>query len=120
MRILNENNVEIESPDLNLGYLKNDRIFVKHHDHVAAVEEKGHYETVRTYPNGGKDVEWVVDVPGAEEQEAWDEYEKICRYVLYTEEELVKIAEEKNRPTIEDRVAELEEALDMILKGVTE
>jgi hypothetical protein len=95
MRILNENNVEIESPDLNLGYLKNDRIFVKHHDHVATVEEKGHYETVRTYPNGGKDVEWVVDVPGVEACDAWDEYETILRYILYTEDELAAMEAER-------------------------
>jgi hypothetical protein len=120
MRILNENNTEIESPDLKLGYLKRDELFVKHHDYVAAVEEKGHYETVCTYPNGGKDVVWVVDVPGVEAQEAWDEYEEIYRYVLYTEEELAKMEEEKNRPTIEARVAELEEALNMILLGVSE
>ena len=39
---------------------------------------------------------WIVDVPGTEAKEAWDEYEDIQRYVLYTEEELtVKEAEKK-------------------------
>lgn len=33
------------------------------HAYVIDTEEKGHYETVAEYPNGGKDVEWVVDEP---------------------------------------------------------
>lgn len=32
MRILDENNVEIISPDLTLGYLKEDKIFIQHHE----------------------------------------------------------------------------------------
>ena len=39
---------------------------------------------------------WIIDVPGTEAKEAWDEYEDIQRYVLYTEEELAaKEAEKK-------------------------
>lgn len=51
-----------------------------HHDAVEGVEEIGHWRTVREYPEtGGKDVEWVVDVPGVEAQDAWDE--KVHYYV---------------------------------------
>lgn len=97
MRIFDENGIEIEFPDLEKGHLKNDVLLIKHHPAVEAVEEVGHYETVVEYPNGGKDVEWVVDVPGVEGHDAWDETEDILRYIPFTELEL-KIREfEKNR-----------------------
>lgn len=118
MRIFNENNVEITSPDLTLGYLKEDKIFVQHHDAIEFVPEVWHYEVVAEYPNGGKDVAKVIDTPTVQAQEAWDEYEDIQRYVLYTKEELIKIEEErtaqekeKSKPSIEDRVAAMELAL---------
>lgn len=120
MKILDENNVEIASPDLSVGYLVNDKLFIKHHDAVEAVPEKGHYEVVAEYPNGGKDVEWVVDVPGVEAAEAWDEYEDIYRYVLYTEDELAKKQEEEKkqegrRPvTWDDLDAAYQEGVDSV------
>ena len=88
MRILDENNVEIQMPDLESGHLIEDQIFIAHHEAVEAVEEEGHWETVAEYPNGGKDVEWVVDVPAVEAKEAWDEYENILRFVPLSAAEL--------------------------------
>lgn len=120
MKIYNQNDVELTDPNLNVGYLIEDRIFVTHHEAVEAVAEEGHWVTIREYPNGGKDVDWVVDVPAVEAKEAWDEYEDILRYIPYTEEELAQIEEAKNRPTAEQRIAELEEALALLLSGVTE
>lgn len=127
MRILDSNNKEITSPDLNLGHLVQESVFVKHHDSVSAVAEQGHYKTIREYPNGGKDVEWVVDIPGVEGKDAWDEYEDIYRYTPYTAEELDEIEKKRNEPSIYERVrllesdaAETKEALNMILSGVTE
>lgn len=102
MRIFDENGIEIESPDLEKGYLQNDRLFIMHHDAVEAVEEVGHWETVAEYPNGGKDVEWIVDTPGMEAAEAWDEYEEILRYVTYTEAELKLREYEKNRQPLSE------------------
>lgn len=97
MRIIDESGIEVESPDLEKGYLKNDSLLIMHHEAVEGVKEEFHYETIAEYPNGGKDVKKVVDVPGVEAKEAWDEYENILRYVSYTEAEL-KIKEyEKNR-----------------------
>ena len=46
---------------------------VVHHDAVQHVEEQGHYEVVALYPNGGKDVRWVVDVEGVVGHDAYDE-----------------------------------------------
>lgn len=116
MRILDENNVEITSPDLTLGHLVEEEVFVAHHPAVEAVREQWHYETVYEYLNGGKDVVKVIDVPGVEAKDAWDEYETIRRYVPYTEEELAALEEARNRPTLESRVDVLETTTDdMIL-----
>ena len=95
MRILDQNDNEIQPEDVDyrLGKLSDDKIFIQHHDAVEAVEEQGHYETLQEYPNGGKDVEWKVDVPGVEAKEAWDEYEDIQRYTKFTAEELKANAE---------------------------
>ena len=77
--------------DLEKGYLKNDKRFVAHHDAVKEQFEEGHYEVVKTYDNGGQDMEWVTDVPYVAPQEAYDEYEDIQVYVPYTDEQLAKI-----------------------------
>lgn len=94
---------------------------IHHHEAVEAVEEQGHWETVVEYPEtGGKDVQWVVDVPGVEAREAWDEEETYWLYIPYTEEELAQMEADRNQPTPEERVKELEEALELLLSGATE
>lgn len=97
----------IDSPDLTKGYLKSETQTV-HHDAVAGVEEVSHYETIAEYPNGGKDVRKVVDVPGVAAQDAYDEEVEVQRYVLYTAEELA--AQEKARKEAQQR----QEALDKL------
>ncbi len=94
---------------------------IHHYEAVEAVEEQGHWETVAEYPEtGGKDVQWVVDVPGVEAREAWDEEETYWLYIPYTEEELAQMEADRNQPTPEERVKELEEALELLLSGATE
>ena len=94
---------------------------IHHHEAVEAVEEQGHWETVVEYPEtGGKDVQWVVDVPGVEAREAWDEEETYWLYIPYTEEELAQMEADRNQPTPDERVKELEEALELLLSGATE
>ena len=115
--IYNENMERIENPNLSIGYLKNSTRTV-HHEAVQAVEEVWHYETVREYPNGGRDVEKVIDVQGVEAKDAWDEEIPIQIYVPYTQEELDRIEEEKNKPTQEERITALEEALTAIEEGI--
>ena len=97
MRILDENNIELteEQINLELGYLRPESIISIHHEAIEETKEVGHYEVIAEYPNGGKDVVWIIDVPGTEAKEAWDEYEDIQRYVLYTEEELAARDAEK-------------------------
>ena len=94
---------------------------IHHHEAVEAVEEQGHWETVAEYPEtGGKDVQWVVDAPGVEAREAWDEEETYWLYIPYTEEELAQMEADRNQPTPKERVKELEEALELLLSGATE
>lgn len=87
MKMLDENGVEIFEYDPQKGRLHETDVFVKHHEEIKGVAEKGHYVTVKEYPNGGKEVEWVVDVPGVEAKEAWDEYETVLQFVPFTESE---------------------------------
>lgn len=96
MNIIDEHGNPIENPDLTKGYLKQETQTV-HHDAVAGVEEVSHYETIAEYPNGGKDVRKVVDVPGVAAQDAYDEEVEVHRYVLYTAEELAAQAEAKKK-----------------------
>lgn len=96
MKIIDEHGSPIENPDLTKGYLKQETQTI-HHDAVAGVEEVSHYETIREYPNGGKDVKKVVDVKAVPAQEAYDEEVEVQRYVLYTAEELAAQAEAKKK-----------------------
>lgn len=99
MRIIDQNGNEIREVDVDYdkGYLEEDSLFVCHHDAVEAVEEQGHWEVIAEYPNGGKDVDWIVDVEALAAAEAWDEYEDVMRYVPYTEEELAEREEERRK-----------------------
>ena len=108
MRVFDSDNNELDSYDVNLGRLEPDRLFIKHHEAIEAVEEICHYEVIAEYPNGGKDVEMVVDVPAVEAKPAWDEYEAVKRYVPYTDEELAAIAERKKQEEANAKAAEEE------------
>ena len=96
MKIIDINGNPMENPDLSLGWLE-DKTQTIHHDAVAGVEEVSHYETLAEYPNGGKDVQKVVDVPGVEAKDAWDEEEQVWVYHLCTAEELAAQAEAKKK-----------------------
>lgn len=104
-------NLLTEEPDLSLGYLT-DSTRTEHHDAIQQVVEQGHWDIIAEYPNGGKDVEWIIDVPGVQAKEAWDEEIPIQIYTLYTEEELEEIHERENQPDaftlLQQKVATLE------------
>ena len=118
MEIYNENMELIDNPGLALGkFIPSTRTV--HHEAVEGVSEVWHYETIAEYPNGGKDVKKVVDVPGVQARDAWDEEIPILIYVPYTQEELDAIEAEKNKLTQEERIAALEEQIEMLLSGVT-
>ena len=104
MRVFNQSKTEeLQEYDQSLGYLQNDTL-VTHFPEVQAVKEQGHYKVIAEYPNGGKDVEWIVDVEGVEYQPEHDEEEDILVYIPYTQKEL----QERER---QSRIAELKNLL---------
>lgn len=107
MRVLNLDGIEI-TPDEKLGYLQNETIIIQHHDAIQAIEEQWHYEVIREYPNGGKDLQKIIDVPGIPAADAWDETEDILRWIPYTEEELAE------RAAAEEEVQLAQEEADRI------
>ena len=110
MKILDETGAVIENPDLTLGYLISSTEPVEH-PAVAAVPETSHYETVAEYPNGGKDVRKVIDVPGVPGREAWTEQVPIQRYIRYTAEELAAKEEERKKQAEREALPETVKAL---------
>lgn len=98
MRILDENDQEVTDPDLTLGHLEPDQLFVQHHDAIPEklpVKEIDYDNPIWTGPNGGKLVETKIVSEYQPPVDAWDEYEPILRYILYTEEELAEIEAQK-------------------------
>ena len=119
MEIYNESMERIENPDVSIGYLTTSTRTL-HHEAVEGVDEVWHHEVVAEYPNGGKDVKKVIDVPGVQAREAWDEEIEIQIYHPYTQEELDAIEAERNKPTQEERIAELEAKNEMLLECLLE
>lgn len=87
MRIIDENGNEMESYSPDDGYITYETIIVAYHEAQPYIPDVFHYEIVAEYPNGGKDVVRVVDIPGHQKTEAWDETETIMRFHAYSEEE---------------------------------
>lgn len=129
------NELKLEDIDLNAGKLVDETITV-HHDAVEGVEEVSHVEVLKEYyetgPDGtpvldedghkvvfGKDVKTIIDVPGVEAKEAWNEQEEIQRYIPYTAEELDKIAKEKADAQASTAVAAAEKsAIRLIVQKI--
>lgn len=117
MKIIDENGAALETPDLTLGWLRDETEAVEH-PAQEGVPELSHYETVAEYPNGGKDVRKIIDREGIPARDAWTEQVPIQRYILYTAEELAAKEEERKKaeqaaqlPTTEERLAALEAAM---------
>lgn len=92
MKIYNEDKTQellLEECDLELGYFKTCKETTLH-DAIEETEEVGHYEILAEYENGGQDVEWVIDIPGREAQEAWAEEIEYSLYIPYSENYLKK------------------------------
>lgn len=112
MRVFDESKTtELTEYDLSVGYLKPDKLFIAHHEAQEAVEGQFHYETIKEYPNGGKDVKKVWDVHPQEAHEAYDEYENIFVYIPYT------AAEQEERLKEELRIRRASECFPIINRG---
>ena len=105
MKIIDETGAVVENPDLTLGYLTDDTEEITH-PAVEGVEEQWHWETVTEYPNGGMDVQRVVDVPGVPARPAWTEQLPIKRYIRYTAEELAAQEEARKKQEAKDKLPE--------------
>ena len=90
--------------DLSKGKLENDTL-IEHIPEQQEIQEQWHYETIKEYPNGGKDVEKVIDVVGQPYIAEHDEVEDILVYKPYSEQEINAI---KNN----NRISELKQKLE--------
>lgn len=86
-----------------------------HHAAIKAVEEIWHHEVIAEYPNGGRDVRRVIDRPGIEGKDAWNEQVRIQIYHPYTIEERTNV---EQKPTIEERVDKLENVMELLTSRI--
>ena len=87
MKIYNETKTELLlNPDLERGYLQEDKIVTRVVPAQEEVQEQFHYE-YKEYPNGGKDRIKVVDVDYRPAKAETYEYEDIQVYKQFTEEQ---------------------------------
>ena len=131
---IDDNEIQEEDVDLELGYLTPDRKFKEHHDAIEGQDRQFHYTVKAFYFDDGTsykptsesdpriiiddaqkglfrynpakgevkklrgiDLDEIEDAPAIAAQEAWDEYEDIQRYTLYTEEEIAEREAQKQR-----------------------
>ena len=114
MKIIDETGAVVENPDLTLGYLTDDTEEVIH-PAVEGVEEQWHWETVTEYPNGGRDVQKILDRAGVQAQEEWVEQVPIQKYIRYTAEELTAQEEARKKQEAKDQLPETVAALQAAL-----
>lgn len=89
MKIYNQDKSQVlNNPDLNKGYLVYDKIVSKILPAKEEIAEQGHYEVIKEYKNGGKDLKWIVDVEGQKASPETPIYEDIQVYIPFTELEL--------------------------------
>ena len=110
MKIIDETGAVVENPDLTLGYLTDSTEEITH-PAVEGVEEEWHWETVTEYPNGGRDVQKIVDRPGVQAQEEWVEQVPIQKYIRYTAEELAAQEEARKKQEAMSKLPETVAAL---------
>lgn len=123
----------VEDPDTDKGEITYESVAVECR-YVVDQEEQGHYEVIREYPTGGKDVEWKVDKPEVggwryyREGSEWGEcpttvpddwshddvimHVSVARWREYTAEELETIA--KKNAEAEKKLQEAKDKADMI------
>lgn len=121
MKVYNESKTqEITNPDLSIGKLVKDKLFIAHHDTIPAVigktskelakemEAQGRevffnekmglwYYVDKKFNNGGRSVRAIYPTQSVPEKDAWDEYEDIFVYIPYTATELVDLQRERLR-----------------------
>lgn len=94
--------------------------------HVGKGESEGEFVFVpQTDEEQGKEVkgtslDWIVDKEGVPAKEAWDEYEDVQVYTLYTAEELEQKATEKTQSALKQaQETQREAAVMMLARAIT-
>lgn len=119
MEVYNERMEPVERPDLSLGWIE-ETVRTIAHEAVPAIPAVWHYVTAAEYENGGRDVVKVIDVPGTEAKEAWEENIPIGIYHPYTQEELEEIEAEKNRAMPQEQLQKMEEAMNSMTQTLAQ
>ncbi|MCH5159188.1 MAG: hypothetical protein J1F33_08345 [Clostridiales bacterium] len=118
MRVYNSDKTEeLTEFDATKGRLIPDTVTV----HVAKreyVPEKFHYETVKEYHNGGKDVVKVVDEPGVEGVREHDEIEDIFVYVPFSDDELAFFEKEREISALKTELCKIKEDIEQESFGI--
>lgn len=134
MLIFDEKNKVIEEPDYNLGYVEpRQRTVIQRY--VVDEPAQTHTRVIQTYPNGGKDIETVVDAPevahwetklpetgetvefddlypdGQKTGEWVENIQNYYLYILYTKEELEEIQKKKEIESLEKTILECKNSL---------
>lgn len=82
--------LKLEDLDLKRGNLSDD--YLEHWiEEQPEIPEEGHYEVLREYPNGGRDIEWKVDRAGQDYCPAHIEYEEILVYSRFSDDRLKEL-----------------------------
>ena len=98
MKIYNQDKtLVLENPDLEKGYLVKDKIVLKVVPAKPEVAKQSHYEVIKEYPNGGKEVKEVIDVPYSPAVKEHEETEEIQVYIPYSAAEYEDIVNQKLR-----------------------
>ena len=141
MRIFNEvKTIELTEVDYEKGYLKDDKLLIKHHEIIpfkkgrtakeVAVDleaqgvdiEIGYderpYRILSQGELGGRDVEPIEAEPDTPAQEAYDEYEDIKVYVPYNEAELKEFADKKHYVDLKAELAKIKEDIEQETFGI--
>ena len=115
MKIYNqEKTIQIQNPNLENGYLVDDKIQIGLTPAVAEVKEQGHYEVKKEYPNGGKEMQWVVDVPYVASQESEPIFEDIKVYIPFSAQELKDKKEQLFNEQNHAEIDELDQSLEYL------
>lgn len=115
MKIYNqEKTMQIAFPDLDKGYLVDGKVQIGQSTGVIEVKEQGHFIVDKEYPNGGKDVKWIVDVPYVAPKPSEPIFEDIKVYIPYSLEELRAKKEQRFCEQYQSEISELDIALEYL------
>jgi|GEM_PF-1467380 len=117
MRILDETRkIEIYNPDLEKGYLVEERIVTGHTEEIPAVQSRGRYEVEKEFPNGGRAMRWVEESPFVPAKPSEPIFEDVKVFIPFSAEEIKAKEEQK----ADERRAAEEERQSQIAQNFSE